>query len=805
MTSNRFRSRTVGVLAVSAIAALGATQAAQAATPAKTTDYSTATYLQNTLGFPASETAPALQPVTYDRFQWLLQQPGQLAILIGDPATDPQFAARARDAEAAADAAGAKTVYWFNPNLSGGAKIGATTEPNLDIRTGAEGSSLTAPSKAKYTIAWQSLVANYLGNGKKATVAGLNTGSSSVTIATDETVVNDPGGTEVGNPTGPALYDYRAGATPADLGDTVFLVYDKDRRSGPDTQKIAAWTDLGEHPTSQSARTAITSAIASVGGATIDAHSEYAWWKDATNAKHETALNGRADQGAGVPLIAGADDAANDWRVNQITYPELVDLLAGGANDENAVILFGGVWCPNTRAVLPELNRFAKENGVEIYNFDTVLDGGLVAGTTSTSNPSAFQIRNPHGGGAVPSFLYGDLVNTYLKNVKTQSGNVLTYYPGGNTGATAQTAERLQVPFLIGYENGSAGPGNGVTRQWIIGKQGGGFTEYMTNRWLSDPKPNQVALGTTLPAAAPAWGPLNQKIATATWDTPVASLVPNSADLSDSASYLVPADKATVVRSGSNVDVQSSATGDVNVGPSDLSTALAAVSLPANATLASAKAELVSALDAPTPDATRVANLRTVVGAWGVSTNRKTTITQRWGDATNPNSILGGLAAIHAGKVFFDGLPRVADPTPVTPDPVPVTPVTPDPGPAAPVAQPITQPTPIATPKPVAVLPTKKVSKVTGGVVKAPTSRRGGTYRVAIAVPKGARAVAGTVTVKLKKGAVTKTVTGTLKKGAVTVKVPKLAKGTWKVTITWPGDATFAKTSKAGKAIKVRR
>ncbi len=40
--------------------------------------------------------------------------------------------------------------------------------------------------------------------------------------------------------------------------------------------------------------------------------------------------------------------------------------------------------------------------------------------------------------------------------------------------------------------------------------------------------------------------------------------------------------------------------------------------------------------------------------------------------------------------------------------------------------------------------------------------------------------------ITLKKGKTTKKITGTLKKGVMTVKLPKLAKGTWKVTIAWP-------------------
>ena len=64
-----------------------------------------------------------------------------------------------------------------------------------------------------------------------------------------------------------------------------------------------------------------------------------------------------ATRGPDVPVLTDADNAADGgWRVNQITYPELVDLLKN-ATDADAAILFGGTWCPNTRAVLPFVNK----------------------------------------------------------------------------------------------------------------------------------------------------------------------------------------------------------------------------------------------------------------------------------------------------------------------------------------------------------------------------------------------------------------------------------------------------------------
>ncbi len=146
-----------------AFAASNASAAAPKRT-ATTTDYTTARFLQDTLGLP-SAADHAIEPVTYDHLQWLLQQAGEFALLIGDPALDASFAARAQDVEAAAKAAGVERVYWFDPNLSGSVRVGNITEPNLDIRNPAGITSLPTASQDIYGNAWLNLVGQYLGNG----------------------------------------------------------------------------------------------------------------------------------------------------------------------------------------------------------------------------------------------------------------------------------------------------------------------------------------------------------------------------------------------------------------------------------------------------------------------------------------------------------------------------------------------------------------------------------------------------------------------------------------------------------------
>ncbi len=84
------------------------------------------------------------------------------------------------------------------------------------------------------------------------------------------------------------------------------------------------------------------------------------------------------------------------------------------------------------------------------------------------------------------------------------------------------------------------------------------------------------------------------------------------------------------------------------------------------------------------------------------------------------------------------------------------------------------------------------MSKVAGAVAKTPTHKAAGKYKVTITTVSGAAHAAGKVTVKLKKGSATKSVAGRLSNGAVTISVPKLAKGTWTVSVSWPGDSNHS-------------
>lgn len=799
MKLSRRWTRSAAVLAAIAPLAVAATNASAAPLrTADTTRYTTATYLHDVLGLPAADNDPAIEPVTYDHFQWLLQQSGNYPVLIGDPATDGSFAARAQDVEAAADAAGVERVYWFNPNLSGNAKVGNVTQPNLDIRTPRGITSLAEASQTTYGYAWLNLVGRHLGNGVDTVATNVGADSTRVTATTRTATVNDAGGTEVGAAGGGALYDYSATDTPADVSDSYFLVYNKDRTAGGQPSKIASWVDLTEKADSPGTRADVSTAIGTVGASNLAKPDQFDWWKSAANARQLQA-SPNSHQSANVPVLTDADDA-DDWRIEQITYPELVHLLENDATvGKEAIVFFGGTWCTNTRPILPAINKYAQQNDVRVFNFDTVLDGAAVGGgATSGTNP--LQSRNHAANGATvnanASFLYGELFNQYLNNAVTQydvtrgGGQATSYYSGGDSSKTLTPAKKLQVPYLIGYQGSTGdGPHGGVTRQWISANGDGTYREFMSNWWLITPQPGQLGItNVQLPSNAPIWTRINAQLATFSWQTDLATVVPNSGTETDDADFLVDTDRATVTydAGAGRVTVTNPVGSDVVISPAALSAALTALggAVPANA--AAARTALVAAYVAG--DEPLKAQLTTVAGAWTIAQNRKTTVTNAW------TNVAFGQKAVHAAEVFFAALPTYVPPTPRQDPPVVVPPPV--------VVQPPVVVRPPVVRKP--VVKRVKARKLAGGVAKAPTRTKAGTYKVTITSPKGGAKASGRIKLTLKKGKATKTISGRLVRGTVTLKVPKLARGTWKVTITWSGDARYAAAKTTGASIKVK-
>jgi hypothetical protein len=888
----RWKRSTTALVVAGAVVplAVGSIPAGAVAAPVRSaTTYTDTTYLQDALGLPVSDTAPVIEPVTYDRFQWLLKQPGTFAFLVGDPA-DPNFRARAQDVEAAAQAAAVNKVYWFDPNLSGSAKVGNTTEPGLDIRQPSGITSLTAASQTIYGYAWTSLIAQYLGNGYKATIATDPTGElanaaegGTVTTAPDDAVVNDYGSTpgfstEVGNVNGGALYDY-TGGTDATATDDYFFVYDKDHVVTPDgdatahASKIRAWVDLTGETDSTATKADVTTAVGVVGAANLAHPDQGAFWQSEVNAKYRgyqpapagnpTAHNDAPNSDA---VLAAADVA--DWRIQQITYPQLVHLLDTDST-KNAIVLFGGTWCPNTRAVLQSVNKYAVQNDVKVvYNFDTVLDGGWIGGgPTSFTNP--LQTRNYTGSGgssdptnANPSYLYGDLITNYLANIATEydptiGSGFVSFYPGGNNAKALKSVRKLQVPFLIGYQKGaSASAGNGgITRQWIqqhVDVNGlPYFTEYMSQPYYTHPQPYGVNLN--IPHDAAIWSTVNTDLARFTWKSdPTATALTahyNTATDADDDRYLGSGDTATVTYNAAQntVTAASATNGAVSVSPTALSAARTALGSSYPATRSAAQAALLVAEQAGT-DPALVANLSTVFAAYSIAQSRKTTILNAW------SSIQFGLEADAKLATFFGGLPGGVVSTQTVTAPAVSYGTAPritisianDYGrvPTGVVSLVVKKGTSTVASGSKAVaqnaasftlsklIPASygytlsyqgddqitsftrtgtltvtkgRVSKVAGIVSKVPTTKTTGAYKVTITTATGLAKATGTVKITLRKGSSIRTLSHALTGGTATIVVPKLAKGTWTVAITWAGDGDYLAAAGTGASVKVTK
>jgi hypothetical protein len=669
-----------------------------------------------------------VETVTYDRFQWLLQQPGQFAFLVGST-DDPGFKANAVAADAAARAAGVAKVYWFDPNLSG--YLGVR---NLDTRK--PGNIKLAPSsQAVFGNTWRNLLGQYLGNGIKSVPSG-----ATVTVSADDSVVND---------SVDPLWDYRSVPAQAPVADDadLFFVYDKDHRSGGAADRILDWTNLSTAADTTAVASGVTADLAAVtgGGSAIDQLDQFHWWKDAANAKHKASYPDPNRYGG--DILTDADNT-DGWRVKQITYPELIHLLeVKDAADKNFVILFGGTWCHNTRAVLKFVNAEAQDNDVKtVYNFDLVLDGGTTNGTNGGSNP--IHVRdNANGtvnGASVtdfrPSYLYGDLVRKYLRNLVTEydpnTGTRVSYYPGGDTSAFPDVVRKLQVPFLLDYQHGvGATPSStAVKRQWIQQNTDSAtglasFREYMTEWWFTSRAP-QLGLSFPVPADE---------------------------------STLTDAQKAQLSQARANVDF-------AQEGLAKLKTFFGGLPGPVVAR--------------PTVTAPAV--------PYGTAPTVAVAIANDYGRIPAGNVTLSVGGASYVAKVAQNSasfsLPRLA-----------------------PGAYPFTvgyagDDQVVGFQRTGTLTVTKgTVGKVSGAVAKAPTSKKAGKYRVGVAAPAGLAAATGKVSVTFSKGATRKTVTGTLAGGTVTVAVPRLKKGTWAVRLTYAGDARYTAATGTGPAVKVAK
>lgn len=412
--TTRTRRKVAATIAAASLALAGgvATAPAAAAAPVGSDlDYFSHAY-------PGLRDDSVFETVTFERFEYLLQSEGTYAFLIGGPA-DATTNAAITHIDAVAQQYGVERVYVFDPRVDG---------DKVDIRT----SSITVLQDQ-----WNGAVADFLNKD-----------------------------------TAPAF-----GGDPAD--DPYLFIYDKTHKAGESEDRIVASLggalDAAAVATDEGAaayRTQVAGvfdAIAEGGSADVDAQTQFTFYKNEVNRKHTATYKNAALYGG--DILTESDGA--DWKIQQITYPELVQLLE---SDGDHVILFGGTWCHNTRAVFKDVNRAAATAGVRtVYQFDLRLDG---------NSSNAWHIRDT----ASPlAYLYGDVVAQFFPNLRTQysiaagGGQKVDYYPGGDTSIAVASAKKLQVPYLVEYNKANASAP--IVQDWIRDNGNGTFTEYMTEWW----------------------------------------------------------------------------------------------------------------------------------------------------------------------------------------------------------------------------------------------------------------------------------------------------------------------------------
>nr|WP_158615116.1 Ig-like domain repeat protein [Cellulomonas sp. PhB150] len=467
MSSSPLRRRIAGIvvaaLATAPVVALTAPGAsADPSAPAITSsvDFD---YLADVFPALASQRGEhVFETITIERLKYLLRfKAGKYAVLIGDP-KDASTQAEIGSINAAATSIGVKKIYVFNPRIDGNS---LNVFDWNELATQLTGAGLTY---------WQN-------EGPEATTGGQLINLINGNSPAPEFVRTD------GKVTSPYL-----------------VVLDKDAKdgSGNDDRVVSSLSatktaaDL-DTPAERAAYEATVTQVLLDGGTVttpdLSVNTQFEFYKDEVNRRHTATYTDATKYGG--TILADSDDAQG-WRVQQLSYPETLDLLSNPRYANSDVpLLFGGTWCHNTRAVISHINADAQANGVKtVYNLDFSLFSTSNGGTNYDHiRTSGVPGLAPDGKLLAPGHLYGDLVNTYLPNAVAEyakagepGANPNQYYPGGDTTKAIQTARRLQVPALVTYNQnhkdalGNAAP---VVDQAIRTNDNGTYTEYMTEYW----------------------------------------------------------------------------------------------------------------------------------------------------------------------------------------------------------------------------------------------------------------------------------------------------------------------------------
>ncbi len=465
-TPLRRRLAVVAAGAVTASTLLGVSAPAQAAVPAPTHG-ATIDYFADV--YPGLGTGSVFETVTVERFEYILKRKtGNFAFFIGDP-NDASSKATIKHVNDVAKAQGIKKIYNFTPKLDGDTlNIWDLSKSNLRTEAIVSGSTTTQAGLAQYETLGNRLLSDYL---NKDTTPQFTKNAT----------------------TDPYLFVYNKDAKVGDAEDRIV-----SSLTGPKTA-----SDLDTPAEVDGYKAQVAAVLDDVPAPQYATNTQFDFNRDEHNRRHFERYVKDADPTVQADKLArfGGDifdesDAADGFRIETITYPELQHLLK---QPGDFPILFGGTWCHNTAAIIKDVNRIAQEQGVKkVYNFDFSLD------STGNGSAQAQHIRDnarvdaATGKVTRPSHLYGDLVNTYLTNAITEyrtvatqtgSGNVspVNYYPGGDTTKELKQARKIQVGHVLTYNKdrkdafGNAAP---VVDQAIRQNDDGGNTEHMTEWWF---------------------------------------------------------------------------------------------------------------------------------------------------------------------------------------------------------------------------------------------------------------------------------------------------------------------------------
>lgn len=366
--------------------------------------------------YPGLGAGSVFETVTFERFEYLLGLDGRFAFLIGGP-DDANTVASISAINEVAKAAGVERIYNFNPKLDGA---------TLDVRTS------TDPVVAAL---WARLVTNHLSKDTQTPFDG-----------SDE----------------PSLFVYDKSHTESGLEDRIVSA----------VTRTTTVNELADPTALASYKSEVATVLGS--GAALNTSSQFSFFSTAVNAKHLADYRGAPAYGGDV-----LDETDSDFRLQGVTYPELVNILK---SEGDYTILLGGTWCHNTRAVVKDVNRQAVATGVErIYFFDLRLDGKSSNNLHIRDTASAY------------AHLYGDLVANYLPNLRTQYdvnndaalSQRVSYKPGGDSNAATAKVQKLQVPYLFEYKKGRTSNGQAapIVQQWIKDNGNGSYKEFMTEWW----------------------------------------------------------------------------------------------------------------------------------------------------------------------------------------------------------------------------------------------------------------------------------------------------------------------------------